>query len=96
MERKAINWFSRTTSIAGMQVSNWILAIVAVVVDDLLSIHSLKHAHPILRRTRAAGSGGGEAVGQDHNEAKAIGRFYGTRQREVHCDVRFTPESGHW
>jgi hypothetical protein len=32
MERKAMNWFSRTTSIAGMQVSNWILAIVAVVV----------------------------------------------------------------
>jgi hypothetical protein len=27
-----MNWFSRTTSIAGMQVSNWILAIVAVVV----------------------------------------------------------------
>jgi len=32
MERKAMNWFGRTTSIAGMQVSNWILAIVAVVV----------------------------------------------------------------
>jgi hypothetical protein len=30
--RKAMNWFSRTTSIAGMQVSNWILVIVAVVV----------------------------------------------------------------
>jgi hypothetical protein len=27
-----MNWFSRTTSTAGMQVSNWILAIVAVVV----------------------------------------------------------------
>ena len=27
-----MNWFSRTTSIAGMQVSNWILVIVAVVV----------------------------------------------------------------
>jgi hypothetical protein len=42
-----MNWFSRTTSTAGMQVSNWILAIVVVVVrtlDDLLSIHSLKHA----------------------------------------------------
>jgi hypothetical protein len=50
---------------------------------------------PILRLTKAAGSGGGEAVGPDHNEAKAIGRFYGTRQREVHCDVRFTPDSGH-
>ena len=30
--RKAMNWFSRTTSIAGMQVSNWILVIMAVVV----------------------------------------------------------------
>jgi hypothetical protein len=30
--RKAMNWFSRTTLIAGMQVSNWILAIVAAVV----------------------------------------------------------------
>jgi hypothetical protein len=27
-----MNWFSRTTPIAGMQVSNWILVIVAVVV----------------------------------------------------------------
>ena len=27
-----MNWFSRTTSIAGMQVSNWILVIVAAVV----------------------------------------------------------------
>jgi hypothetical protein len=27
-----MNWFSRTTSIAGIQVSNWILVIVAVVV----------------------------------------------------------------
>ena len=27
-----MNWFSRTTSIAGMQVSNWIFVIVAVVV----------------------------------------------------------------
>jgi hypothetical protein len=27
-----MNWFSRTTSIVGMQVSNWILVIVAVVV----------------------------------------------------------------
>ena len=32
MERKVMNWFSRTTSIAGMQVSNWILVIMAVVV----------------------------------------------------------------
>ena len=30
--RKAMNWFRQTTSIAGMQVSNWILVIVAVVV----------------------------------------------------------------
>jgi hypothetical protein len=30
--RKAMNWFRRTTSIAGMQVSNWILVIMAVVV----------------------------------------------------------------
>jgi hypothetical protein len=27
-----MNWFSRTTSIAGIQVPNWILVIVAVVV----------------------------------------------------------------
>jgi hypothetical protein len=27
-----MEWFRRTTSIAGMQVSNWILVIVAVVV----------------------------------------------------------------
>jgi hypothetical protein len=27
-----MNWFSQTTSIAGIQVSNWILVIVAVVV----------------------------------------------------------------
>jgi hypothetical protein len=30
--RKTMNWFSRTTSIAGIQVSNWMLVIVAVVV----------------------------------------------------------------
>ena len=30
--RKAMNWFSRTTSIAGIQVSNWILVIVGAVV----------------------------------------------------------------
>ena len=30
--RKAMNWFSRTTSIAGFQISNWILVIVGVVV----------------------------------------------------------------
>jgi hypothetical protein len=27
-----MNWFSRTTSIAGIQVPNWILVIVALVV----------------------------------------------------------------
>jgi hypothetical protein len=30
--RKTMNWFTRTTSIAGIQVSNWMLVIVAVVV----------------------------------------------------------------
>jgi hypothetical protein len=30
--RKAMNWFSRTTSIAGIQVPNWILVLVAAVV----------------------------------------------------------------
>jgi hypothetical protein len=30
--RKAIEWFSRKTSIAGIQVSNWILVVMAVVV----------------------------------------------------------------
>ena len=30
--RKAMNWFSRTTSIAGVQIPNWGLVIVAVVV----------------------------------------------------------------
>jgi hypothetical protein len=108
MERKAMNWFSRTTSIAGMQVSNWILAIVAVVVLWMIysAFISLKHTHPILRRTRAAGSSGGEAVGQDHNEAKAIGRFTGRHNAkftamsalppkadigERNWDVRFVP-----
>jgi hypothetical protein len=38
-----VNWFSRTTSIAGMQVSNLILAIVAVVV--LWMIYSAFIAH---------------------------------------------------
>jgi hypothetical protein len=28
---EAMNWFSQTTSIGGMQVSNWILAIMAAV-----------------------------------------------------------------
>jgi hypothetical protein len=46
------------------------------------------------------GPGRREAVaakpsGKITNEAKTIGRFYGMRQREVHCDVRFTPKSGH-
>ncbi len=30
--RKTMDWFSRTTSIAGIQVPNWILVIVALVV----------------------------------------------------------------
>ena len=38
-----MNWFSRTTSIAGMQVSNWILVIMAVVV--LWIIYSAFIAH---------------------------------------------------
>ena len=29
---KTMEWFSRKTSIAGMQISNWMLVIVAVVV----------------------------------------------------------------
>jgi|SRR5271166_1748466 len=41
--RKTMNRFSRTTSIAGMQVSNWILVIVAVVV--LWIIYSAFIAH---------------------------------------------------
>ena len=41
--RKATNWFNRTTSIAGMQVSNWILVMVAVVV--LWIIYSAFIAH---------------------------------------------------
>jgi hypothetical protein len=30
--RKAMDWFSRKTSIAGIQISNWILVLAAVVV----------------------------------------------------------------
>jgi hypothetical protein len=48
-----------------------------------------------LGRSKAAGNGGAKPSGKITNEAKAIGRFYGTRQREVHCDVRFSPKSGH-
>jgi hypothetical protein len=36
-----MNWSSRTTSIAGIQVSNWILAIVAVVVLWINAAHSV-------------------------------------------------------
>jgi hypothetical protein len=42
-----MNWFSRTTSIAGMQVSNWILLHSGCrrTLDHLLGIHrTLKHA----------------------------------------------------
>jgi hypothetical protein len=30
--RKAMNWFSRTTSIAGIQVSNWMMLVIAALV----------------------------------------------------------------
>jgi len=30
--RKAMEWFSRKTSIAGIQISNWILVLVAIIV----------------------------------------------------------------
>jgi hypothetical protein len=43
-----MNWVSRTTSIAGMQVSNWILVIVAVVVLWIIYsafIHRNKQPH---------------------------------------------------
>jgi hypothetical protein len=30
--RKTMNWFSRTTSIAGIQVSNWVMLVIAAVV----------------------------------------------------------------
>jgi hypothetical protein len=38
--RKAMEWFSRKTSIAGIQISNWILVIVGVVVSGLSTISS--------------------------------------------------------
>jgi hypothetical protein len=31
-EREAMNWFSRKTSIAGIQIFNWMLVLVTVVV----------------------------------------------------------------
>jgi hypothetical protein len=40
IRRKTMNWFSRTTSIAGIQISNWILVIVGVVVSGLSTISS--------------------------------------------------------
>jgi hypothetical protein len=50
-----MNWFSQTTSIAGIQVSNWIFVVVAVVALDYLLIRrTLKHA---AKRTKAVGSG---------------------------------------
>ena len=30
--RKAMEWFSQKTSIAGIQISNWILVVVAILV----------------------------------------------------------------
>ena len=30
--RKAMEWFSQKTSIAGIQISNWILVLVAIIV----------------------------------------------------------------
>jgi len=46
MGENTVNWFSRTTSIAGMQVSNWITRYSGCrrTLDYLLSIHSLKQA----------------------------------------------------
>jgi hypothetical protein len=49
-----------------------------------------------LGQSKAAGNGGAKPSGKITNEAKTIRRFYGTRQREVRCDVRFTPKSGHY
>ena len=39
--RKAMEWFSRKTSIAGTQISNWILVLAALVV--ILLIYSIVH-----------------------------------------------------
>ena len=34
--RKTMNWFSRTTSIAGIQISNWMIVLGAVIIMLLI------------------------------------------------------------
>jgi hypothetical protein len=64
-------------------------------VDDLLSIHSLKHAHPILRRTRAAGSGAAKPSDKITTKQKPSGVFTGRDNAKFTAMSALPPESGH-